>query len=143
VKDGWEKFNVLKDTVSTVWDNVKRFVSTGVGKVVESVFWMADKILSGAEMAFGWVPGIGDKLATARGAFNKFRDDVNWSLAGINDEGIKITADMVAREMTSGGNAIALGPPSAAWLPVARSAVPARAPRTRLDCSACRTASTS
>jgi phage-related protein len=109
VQSAWETFNTFKDTVSAVWDRVKSFVTEGVNKVVSTVFFMADQILKAAETAFGWVPGIGGKLAEARQKFDVFRDQVNHSLAGINDESIKITADMVARELTSGGNAIALG----------------------------------
>jgi hypothetical protein len=105
----WETFQTFKDVISTVWDNVKQFVTEGVNRVVTTVFWMAEQILNAAETAFGWVPGIGEKLGEARQKFEVFRDQVNAALGGVNDENIKITADMVARELVSGGNAIALG----------------------------------
>jgi hypothetical protein len=41
-------------------------------------------IIHGAADAFGWVPGIGGKLKTARRAFDDFRKGVDTALHGIN-----------------------------------------------------------
>lgn len=41
-------------------------------------------IINGAAMAFGWMPGIGPKLQAAASQFNKFRDQVNAAMAGID-----------------------------------------------------------
>jgi hypothetical protein len=109
VQNAWENFNTLKDNISTAWDNIKTFTQNGVRAVINFFLDMAQRILDSAANAFSWIPGIGDKLAEARDKFAVFRDGVNKALGGINDESIKITADMVAREITSGGNAIALG----------------------------------
>lgn len=40
----------------------------------EAAFSAFDKILGAAEAGLGWIPGIGDQIATAREAFNTFAD---------------------------------------------------------------------
>lgn len=48
-------------------------------------------ILGAAQIAFGWLPGIGPKLDKAVKDFESFRDRVNGALDGIDDEEINVT----------------------------------------------------
>jgi hypothetical protein len=92
VQDAWTDFNNFKDTVSSVWDNIKTFTQNGVRAVVNFFLDMAGKILESAANAFSWVPGIGDKLREASDKFAIFRDQVNKSLGGLNDKTITVGA---------------------------------------------------
>lgn len=75
-------------------------------------------ILIAADIAFGWIPGIGPKLHTARLQFDQFVNDVNRSLDGIHDEDVNVrvhytsTGTPVAgngsQKLAAGGKAIAL-----------------------------------
>lgn len=47
-------------------------------------------IINGAAHAFGWIPGIGPKLKRARDQFRTFRDSVNRTLNGIQDENVNV-----------------------------------------------------
>ncbi len=49
-------------------------------------------LVVGADVAFGWLPGIGDKLHSARSSFERFAADVNESLSGIKDRNVSVTA---------------------------------------------------
>lgn len=73
------------------WDTIKSAVLTGVIFVVDKVLGMAEWITRAAAAAFGWVPGIGDKLKDAARAVESFRDDVNTYLDGIRDKTIRVT----------------------------------------------------
>lgn len=88
---------------STVWGGIKSVALDVAHGVVgafndiinagrDLVAWIVDKLLGafgfivhGAADAFGWVPGIGGKLKGAAKAFDQFRDDVNYALAGIHN----------------------------------------------------------
>lgn len=76
--------------------------------VVGTFLGMVDTILTGAAKAFGWVPKLGPKLQAAAKDFHKFRDDVNRSLDGIDDEAIKVALSYqrdqrAAIQQTKGG----------------------------------------
>lgn len=60
--------------------------------LVRTWLTVAEGIVRGAAIAFGWVPGIGPKLRTAAEAFGRFKDSVNRSLNGIDDERVNVTA---------------------------------------------------
>lgn len=59
--------------------------------VVNGVLDMAGKILDASVWAFGWIPGIGDKLRRAQEKFRAFQVDVNESLSGIHDRTVFVT----------------------------------------------------
>jgi hypothetical protein len=50
--------------------------------LLDTVLWVFGKILEGAADAFGWIPGIGGKLKTARDKFKEFAKGVNDALDG-------------------------------------------------------------
>lgn len=59
--------------------------------------WMnvAGAIIDGAVKAFGWIPGIGDKLRGAQAQFHAFKDSVNAALGQVQDRNVTITARVV------------------------------------------------
>ena len=76
------------------------FVLENVTKPVVSIFLeMVSKIVEGAATAFGWVPGLGDKLKGAADAIKGFRDSatkaVSEAAKTIGTEGGKIGKDLV------------------------------------------------
>lgn len=86
--------NIVNGAWSAVSDGAKwmwnRVLLPVFRSVVNGFFWVADKILAGAEKAFGWVPGIGDKLKGARKKFAEFKDSVNDSLREIDDREVNV-----------------------------------------------------
>jgi hypothetical protein len=87
-------FGLAVYAIAKNWDSIKSAASSALRYVVNKVLDFAQDILDGAAKAFGWVPGIGDKLKGAQTAFAKFRDDVNNKLGGINDQTVNVTADL-------------------------------------------------
>lgn len=84
-----------------VWDGI-------LGAAKAAIMWILDGygwLVNGAAKAFGWIPGIGDKLKGAAASFNKFRDDVNNSLNGIQktvDITVNYRARMIGNHLVSG-----------------------------------------
>lgn len=74
-----QAFNAIKGPAVTVF----RFVA---GKMLDFIGTM----LNGAAKAFGWVPKLGGPLQNAAKNFQTFRDSVNRSLDGIQDEPIDV-----------------------------------------------------
>ncbi len=73
--------------------------------LVSVVLTVLSTILNAAATAFAWVPGLGPKLAKAAGDFDRYRDSVNKSLAGIKDEQVYITfIERKAQGGTLGGS---------------------------------------
>lgn len=50
-------------------------------------------MVGGAAEAFGWVPGVGDKLRSAHASIKKFREDANAELSQIQTH-MRFTADI-------------------------------------------------
>lgn len=95
---GWLRGMVIFWTEA--WDAIKA-VFRGV------IMWILsgyELLLSGAAKAFGWVPGLGDKLKSAQRQFEEFKNGVNRALDGIEDEVVNITyrARMVGPHLMSG-----------------------------------------
>lgn len=69
--------------------------------VLEFFLDMVGGILQGAEQMFGWVPGVGDKIAEANAAFGGLKDGVLAGLdqasAAIQDQGGTIGEDLVTQ----------------------------------------------
>lgn len=72
------------------WDRAKIIV----GKTVGPILQYFSAILDGAVAAFGWIPGIGDKLKTAQKQFETFKKNVNNSLAGISDRTVHVSVGL-------------------------------------------------
>lgn len=56
-----------------------------VTMMVDGIFAAFEMILTAAENAFSWVPGVGDKLAGAREAFTSYRDSVVGDLSTLSE----------------------------------------------------------
>jgi hypothetical protein len=71
-----EAFAAIKVAIATAVDVVIGFLQ----KMVAFWFDTADSVLSAAEAMFGWIPGVGDKIADARSHFDSFRANVEGNL---------------------------------------------------------------
>jgi TP901 family phage tail tape measure protein len=58
---------------------------------VRQILFAIGNIPNGVALAFGWIPGIGPKLQAAAAQFNRFADNVNAALAGIDDQSATFT----------------------------------------------------
>lgn len=79
------------DAFVTVADNVLRFW-----------FTVADGILAGAEKAFGWIPGVGDRLAETRRAFDQTRSSTESNLGRMRAAADNATSGIRAGERAVG-----------------------------------------
>lgn len=80
----YQKSAAFREGVQTAFDGVKHaalFMAKVLLRVYQGIAraWLetVGGIIHGAAIAFGWVPGLGDKLKTADGAFRHFKDRVN------------------------------------------------------------------
>ena len=98
-------FGAITDAVKTVLGAVKTAWNTAWNTlkaafrafVVMGILGPLGLIIHGAAAAFGWVPGLGGKLKTAAKAFDKFKDDVNKSLGGINNKTVNVSVAMTSK----------------------------------------------
>jgi len=95
----------LAGRLAAAWGAIKEPARIAIRFVVDTFLGMVDNILTGAAKAFGWVPGLGDNLKKAAGEFREFRDNVNRSLGGIDDEAVKVALSYSSRDirLTAGG----------------------------------------
>lgn len=94
----WE---LLKTIAAGVWDGLVAIVKTAIMLIIDQI----GMIVNAAAAAFGWIPGIGEKLKGAAKSFNEFRDNVNNSLNGIQktiDITVNYRARMIGNHMVSG-----------------------------------------
>jgi hypothetical protein len=80
-------FSDIGKAVSSMWNGVIKPV---FGFLVRAWLTVAGRIVHGAAIALGWVPGVGPKLKGAARAFDTFAAQVNRSLDNINDEGVNV-----------------------------------------------------
>jgi hypothetical protein len=85
------------------WDDIGKAFKAGVRYVVDRFLDMAGWIVHAAASAFGWIPGIGPKLKDAAKAFDKFRDNVNAALGGVNGRTVHVGVDMTTATGGAGG----------------------------------------
>lgn len=71
---------------------VNKVVLPGLRIFTKLVLGFFGSLLDGAAFAFGWFPGVGDKLKTAAKQFHAFADQVNGALSGIKDQNVSVTA---------------------------------------------------
>lgn len=83
-------FTAVGKALDTAWGGIKTAAKNALKFVIDKFLGMVQAVLDGAGKAFGWVPGLGDKLKAAGTEFAKFRDSVNDKLDGINDEPVDI-----------------------------------------------------
>lgn len=84
-------FSAVAKAGSFMWNKVLKPVFS---TLVNAFLWVAEKIVSGAAKAFGWVPGIGDKLKSAAEKFKQFKENVNNALGGIKDKDVNVTGKL-------------------------------------------------
>lgn len=106
---GWLKNNkaAVQDFAVTASNFIIDFVSLTVSmlpNVIESFRWMAtgiltafDAVVSGAAMAFGWIPGLGPKLKAANTAFDDFKDGFITALHEAEDSSRDFAEKVVPR----------------------------------------------
>lgn len=83
---GWVNSTGLRMLVTALgWgiDGV-RLLGNAFVTLARGALTALDKILGGAAKAFGWVPGVGDKLKAANVAFDVFAADANAALDSID-----------------------------------------------------------
>ncbi len=78
------------DIMSGAWDRWKRIGFDAIQMTINNFATMADFILGAAVRAFGWIPGIGDKLRNAQSQLNAFRDSANTALGGIRNREVTV-----------------------------------------------------
>jgi hypothetical protein len=98
----WKKSETFRNIVAKVFEVVANVVLFAVKAIIGYIrmmvnAWMnvAGFILDGAEKAFGWIPGIGDKVKGANKAFNGLQDGVNKTFDGIIDGAEKMKTKVV------------------------------------------------
>lgn len=117
----YKKSETFRNVVNKAFEGVKTFVISALQVLSGTLLGFWGMIISGAAKAFGWVPGIGDKLKTADREFTKFRDSVNAKLEGIKNPKpihVRVTDDTAAAvrrvrnlkaQVEGGGWSIAIG----------------------------------
>jgi TP901 family phage tail tape measure protein len=95
------------------FSKVAPFVIQNVTKpVLDNFLKFAENLVGAAEAAFGWVPGLGDKLSTAKDAIGTFRKDAAKALDGaaeqISSEGEKIGKGLIDQGVQAMTNPAAL-----------------------------------
>jgi hypothetical protein len=83
---------IVKAVFSDAWNAVFEVTRNVLAVLVDVWLATADTIISAAAKAFGWIPGIGDKLRQAADWFHEFRENANNAIRGI-DANVAITAD--------------------------------------------------
>lgn len=77
-------------TLIPAWFKLQTTVYGTILNISLTVLDFFTTLTTGAAKAFGWVPGLGDKLQTAAAEMEKFRDKVNATLDGIKDKEIQL-----------------------------------------------------
>jgi hypothetical protein len=117
-------FRIVVSALGTAWGAIKTAAQAAFRFVVDKFLGLVESVLKGAAKAFGWVPGLGDKLKGAAAAFGVFRDEVNAKLGGLQDQKISVTAELKSygtpemlaaahgRGMATGGKVFGPGGPT-------------------------------
>jgi len=74
-------FRGVAEAGEFMWDVLRKAFNF----VTNAWLTVAGVIIDGAVRAFGWIPGIGDKLRGAQEKFHEFRDSVNAALNGVKN----------------------------------------------------------
>lgn len=103
LKDGFgnigDAAGAMKRTVAGAWDAIKDNTRLAVLYVADKVLWVAEKILGAMTAAFGWAPGIGDKLKGALVAVKGFREGLNKEMDKLRDEEVLVSLKAVTYHM--------------------------------------------
>ena len=83
-------WKAVTGSVKGAWETVKDKTKTAALWVLDKMLWFAERILGTMAKAFGWAPGIGEKLKAAHEKVKAFREDVNAEMDAIKDEDVKV-----------------------------------------------------
>lgn len=85
----WKHSETFRNIVTGAWAAISKGIGHAVAAIinyyirpmVSAYMWMAEKIVSAADAAFGWIPGLGGKLDDAKNAVRNFAHDTDSTLA--------------------------------------------------------------
>lgn len=84
--------NFMRGPFVGAFNAVKNWIlGNFIRPVVNAFMGFAGAIVHAAATAFGWVPGIGGKLRAASAEFDRFRNNVNRALGGVNDKKVTLS----------------------------------------------------
>lgn len=77
----WQRSQTFRDIVTLAFTTTAQAVLTGAGLILQGLKFitgafldMAGTVVSGAAKAFGWIPGIGDKIKAAAAGFKHVKE---------------------------------------------------------------------
>lgn len=83
--------------VVLLWNNFegfRAFMIEALRILVLTFIGFAESVVTAADIAFGWIPGLGGKLDTAKTAIQGFRDKTNEAIDGIKDKYVNVGVDV-------------------------------------------------
>lgn len=86
----YKHFGWFRNAVDAAWAGIKDGTRIAVLWLVDKMLWWAETVLGLAAKAFGWAPGIGEKLKLAHAKVKGFREQVNRELDAIEDEIVNV-----------------------------------------------------
>jgi hypothetical protein len=118
-KRGWDG---IQHVIKLAWEGITSLFRNFIAGVTDQFLGFIAFLLEGADKAFGWLPGVGDKLHAAADDFARFRERVNDQIRGIDSSktiALKIIPDDKFQSLiTSGaghpawtGSGLAMGGP--------------------------------
>lgn len=91
-------FHVIAESAKWMWNKV---LKPTFNFLVKAFVWVAEKIVSAAAWAFGWVPGLGPKLKAAAAKMKDFKNDVNNYLDGVKPVKVKVDDTKARKDVNS------------------------------------------
>ena len=92
------------------WSKVAPFILRNVIKpILERFLAFAAALVGAAASAFGWVPGLGDKLEGAKDAINKFSKDATKGIEDFADT-VETEGSRIGKELTESATEMMLNP---------------------------------
>jgi TP901 family phage tail tape measure protein len=83
----WKKSETARDIMKQCWIGIQvaagemsSIVINAFHALLDVVLLVADGIISGMALAFGWIPGVGPKLKAANDAFDKMKSGIDKTL---------------------------------------------------------------
>lgn len=118
--------------ISKHWTALKTGARDALAYVVDKFLGFVGTLITGAAKAFGWIPKIGGPLRNAATDFQKFRNSVNRSLGGINDQtvnvaikysskGVNLSTPSSVGRFAGGGKIRGVGSPTSDRVPILAS----------------------
>jgi murein DD-endopeptidase MepM/ murein hydrolase activator NlpD len=97
-------WDAVSRAVSGAWRSVREGTREATLWVLERALWFAEKMLGAMAKAFGWAPGIGEKLKKAHEKVKNFRQGVNAELDRVKDKDVWINIGVRAPGADPAGN---------------------------------------